>query len=50
MKKQINFINFMLNRLFGKVTIHAKRSDIRGQYSYGKRDMFSGDWNGEIKQ
>jgi hypothetical protein len=46
MKKQINII---LKRLCGKVTIHAKGSAILGYYSYGKRDLGGGDWNGEIK-
>ncbi len=47
MKKQINI---MFKRLFGKVTVYAKGSAILGKYSYGKRDIFGGDWDGEIKQ
>lgn len=47
MKKQINI---MFKRLFGKVTVHAKGSAILGRYSYGKRDYFNSDWDGEIKQ
>lgn len=46
MKKQINI---MLKRLFGKVTVHAKGNAIRGDYSYGKRDILGGDWDGKMK-
>jgi hypothetical protein len=41
MKKQISML---INLLLGNVTTYAKSSQIKGQYSDGKRDMIGKDW------
>jgi hypothetical protein len=41
MKKQINI---WIKRLFGKVTIYSKSSEIKGYYSEGRRDIGGQDW------
>jgi hypothetical protein len=41
MKKQISML---INLLLGKFTTYAKSSQIKGQYSQGKRDALGKDW------
>jgi hypothetical protein len=45
MKKQISML---INLLLGNFTKYAKSSQIKGQYSQGRRDAFGGDWQKEL--
>jgi hypothetical protein len=38
MKKLASEISHLINRITGKITVHAKGSTIKGDYSHGKRD------------
>jgi hypothetical protein len=46
MKKIVRKISHLINRVTGKVAVHAKGSSIKGNYSWGQRDnpVFGKDW------
>jgi hypothetical protein len=48
MKKIASQISHLINRMTGKVAVHAKGSAIKGQYSAGKRDWDGKDYNGKF--
>jgi len=49
MKKIAAEISHLINRITGKVTVQAKGSTIKGQYSAGKRDFHNNDYNGTFE-
>jgi hypothetical protein len=48
MKKIASQISHLINRMTGKVAVHAKGSAIKGNYSAGRRDGFNNDYNGKF--
>jgi hypothetical protein len=48
MKKIVREISHLINRVTGKVAVHAKGSAIKGDYSAGRRDAFDNDYNGKF--
>jgi hypothetical protein len=49
MKKIVSEISHLINRITGKVVVHAKGSAIKGQYSAGRRDWNGNDYNGTFQ-
>jgi hypothetical protein len=49
MKKIVREISQLINRVTGKVSVHAKGSAIKGDYSAGKRDWNNRDYNGKFE-
>lgn len=50
MKKIVTEISHLINRITGKVAVHAKGSAIKGQYSAGRRDIGGNDYNGQFPE
>ncbi len=48
MKKIASQISHLINRMTGKVVVHAKGSAIKGSYSAGKRDYHNNDYSGKF--
>ena len=48
MKKIVSEISHLINRITGKVVVHAKGSAIKGSYSAGRRDGYNNDYNGKF--
>jgi hypothetical protein len=48
MKKIVREISHLINRVTGKVAVHAKGSAIKGYYSAGRRDFSNDDYNGKF--
>jgi hypothetical protein len=48
MKKIAAEISNLINRLTGFAVIHAKSSEIKGDYSAGKKDYYNNDYNGKF--
>jgi hypothetical protein len=48
MKKIASEISRLINRIKGNITVHAKGSAIKGNYSHGRRDYDKSDFRKEI--
>jgi hypothetical protein len=48
MKKIASQISRLINRMTGKVAVHAKGSAIKGNFSAGRRDVVGNDYNGKF--
>jgi hypothetical protein len=44
MKKIASEISRLINRIKGNITVHAKGSAIKGNYSHGRRDYSKSDF------